>query len=293
MRIVTLKDRGKAPLLSHQSARSILLGCVILLGSFASQGAVAAELPIIDAHIHYSHDAWERWPTDQVVEIFQSAGLKRAFVSSSSDEGTQRLKRAAPELVVPVLRPYRQRGETRTWMRDNTVIDMLKDRLSRYEYAGIGEFHVYGADAELPVMQAVVALASTHRLFLHAHADVDAVDIIFVQDPEALVLWAHGGFESVKTIEAALDRYPSLWVDLAFRSEHYRGSGVDPAWRALFEKHPDRFMVGTDTYTPGRWSDVVSHARTSRDWLRDLPDAIANKIAYENAEALLGRVNYP
>ena len=43
-------------------------------------------------------------------------------MSSSSDDGTQMLYKAAPDLIVPVLRPYRRRGEIGTWMRDPTII---------------------------------------------------------------------------------------------------------------------------------------------------------------------------
>jgi len=51
----------------------------------------AAEMPIFDAHVHYSHDAWENLPPKDAIAILRKAGLKRALVSSSGDEGTQRL----------------------------------------------------------------------------------------------------------------------------------------------------------------------------------------------------------
>ena len=156
--------------------------------------AVASELPLVDAHIHYSHDAWEMLPPEDAVAALRAAGLRKAFVSSSSDEGTRRLHAVAPDLVVPVLRPYRRRGETLSWLRDGTVIEYLQGRLARLRYAGIGEFHVSGEDADLPVMRRVVELAREHGLFLHAHSDADAVERIFAQHPDAVVLWAHAGF---------------------------------------------------------------------------------------------------
>ena len=56
---------------------------------------------------------------------------------------------------------------------------------------------------------------------------------------------------------------------------------------APFQKEfPDRFMVGTDTYTPDRWSVVNDHAAWTRAWLVDLPDEVARKIAFENAKNL-------
>jgi hypothetical protein len=246
----------------------------------------AAELPIFDAHVHYSHDAWDKLPPADAVAILRKAGLKRALVSSSGDEGTQRLLAEAPELIVPSLRPYRTRGELGSWMRDDSVVGFLEERLRNARYAALGEFHLYGADADLPVPRRVVALALQHKLVLHAHADADAVERLFKQDPQARILWAHSGFERAEKVGELLRRHKNLWADLAFRSEQGSGGKVPPEWRALFTEFPDRFMVGTDTYTPERWHYIVEHANWSRTWLADLPAPLAERIAWRNAETL-------
>ena len=88
--------------------------------------------------------------------MLRQAGLKKAFVSSSSDDGTQMLYKAAPDLIVPVLRPYRRRGETGSWIKDPSIIAHVEARLKANTYAGIGEFHAYGADADTPVMRRMV-----------------------------------------------------------------------------------------------------------------------------------------
>jgi len=248
--------------------------------------AMAADRPIIDTHIHYSHDAWERLPPAEAVKVLRSAGLRKAFVSSSSDDGTQKLYKLAPDLIVPVLRPYRRRGEIGTWFKDPTVVDMLKDRLSKYRYAGIGEFHIYGADADSPVMREVVKLAKRYRIFLHLHGDADAVRRVFAQAPDATVLWAHSGFVDPDQIRPMLARYKRLWADLAFRSQHATDGKVEAEWLALFKAFPDRFMVGTDTFAPERWYFVREHAKWNRDWMKSLPADLADKIAFKNAEAL-------
>ena len=87
-----------------------------------------------------------------------------------------------------------------------------------------------------------------------------------------------------------LEQYPNLWSDLAFRSEHSFNGMVDADWQALFERFPQRFLLGTDTYTPERWYYVVEHADWSRTWLGTLPASLAENIAFRNAEALLARV---
>lgn len=252
-----------------------------------------AAMPIFDAHLHYSHDAWEKLPPKDAVALLRKAGLKRAMVSSSSDEGTQMLYKEAPDLIVPALRPYRMRGEIGTWMHDATVPAMLEQRLAKYRYAAIGEFHIYGKDADLPVMRRVVALAKQYKLFLHSHSDAEAITRQFQQDPGARILWAHSGFDDPATVQAMLAKHPQLWCDLAFRSDHAAMGKVGPAWREAFLAHPDRFVVGTDTFTPERWYYVGEHANWTRAWLADLPRDVAERIGYRNGEALFGAMLQP
>jgi len=257
----------------------------------AAPGHGQPMMPIFDAHLHYSHDAWDNLPPPAAIEVLKKGGIKRALLSSSNDEGQQRLYALAPEIVVPSLRPYRTRGDASTWAGDSTVTGYLEERLKKYRYAAIGEFHLYGADADLPVPRRMVELAKEHGLILHAHSDVVAVERLFRQWPEARILWAHSGFARADEVRAMLRKYKNLWSDLAFRGEHHSGGKVTDEWRAAFLEFPDRFALGTDTFTPERWLYVGEHANTARVWLSTLPAEVAEKIAHRNAEALLGSFN--
>ncbi len=274
--------------------RHALLAAAAALSAGASRAvAQPAPMPIFDAHLHYSHDAWERLPPPKAVALLREAGLKKAMVSSSSDEGTQKLFAIAPDLVVPVLRPYRSRGEIGTWVHDGSIVGHMEARLAKYRYVGLGEYHVFGADADLPVMRRVVQLARERGLLLHSHSDAEAVDRQFAQWPEARILWAHAGFDAPDKVATMLRRHRRLWVDLAFRSDHASGSTVDAGWRALFTEFPDRVLLGTDTFTPERWYYVGEHARWSRQWLATLPADVAERIAWKNGEALLAALPSP
>ena len=263
---------------------------LVFLVAFAGQ-AQAKDLPLFDAHIHYSHDAVIQVPPEQAAKILREAGVTKALVSSSDDDGTQKLVAAAPEIVVPSLRPYRRRGEIGSWMHDPTVIDYVEDRLARFEYKALGEFHAFGDDIETPVLQRMIALAKHHNLLLHAHSDADAVERIFKTWPGARVLWAHSGFDSPGKVRDTLRRHKNLWSDLAFRSDQASGKQVDEQWLAAFEEFPDRFMIGTDTFAPERWYYIKDHADYSRGWLASLPKPLAENIAYKNAENMLGLLN--
>ena len=263
----------------------------IVTALFLTGTASAEDLPIFDAHIHYSHDAVIQTPPKEAVALLRKAGVKKAMVSSSDDYGTQAIYKEAPDLIVRSLRPYRLRGEINTWVNDPTVITYLESRLAKFEFEAIGEFHAYGDDINKPVLQKMIALAKKHDLLLHAHSDADAVNRIFKTYPEARVLWAHSGFDRPEKVREMLRKHKNLWSDLAFRNDQASGGKVPAEWRAAFEEFPDRFMVGTDTFAPERWFYISSHAEYTRGWLKDLPEAIAKRIAYENAENMLSKRN--
>ena len=254
-------------------------------GSVATGAPSTDPIALFDAHVHYSADARQRFTIDEVLAILSEAGVRRALVSSTPDDGTIALYERAPEIVIPILRPYRGPGEIGTWTRDGTVVAYLNSRYRQGVHRGIGEFHLSPGEADLPVVRQVVALAVREDLVLHAHADARAVEELLRIDARARVLWAHAGLgESAATVGALIDRHPRLLVELALRSDVAPDGRLDPEWRALFLRHPGRFMYGTDTWVPERWNALVDSAESARIWLRELPQDVARAIAYGNAE---------
>jgi hypothetical protein len=263
-----------------------LLTLLALGRPVAAQSQAATPLPIFDAHVHYSHDAWENVPPEVALALVRQAGVRHVLVSSSNDAGQQRLVALAPDVFLPSLRPYRQRGDQSGWWRDPSVVAYLQEQLARHRYVAMGEFHIFGADVDQPVPRRMIELARQHDLVLHSHSDADAIERQFVQWPQARILWAHAGFDSPERVRALLSRHPRLWADLAYRTDFAPEGKLDPAWKALLLEFPDRFLLGTDTFTPERWPYIVEHARWSRGWLAELPRATAEKIAFRNGETL-------
>jgi hypothetical protein len=261
----------------------------LLTAAVVAPAVPAADLPIVDTHLHYSSNSWGGYPPEAILALLDRAGIARAFVSSTPDEGTVRLYERAPARIVPVLRPYRQPGELETWSRDPTVPAYLEQRLARPIYRGIGEFHLSGAEAVSPVVRQVAGLAARRGLFLHCHCDVAAIEALAAAAPGVRLLWAHAGMSAgAAEVERLLARLPALSVELALRSDVAPGGQLDPAWRALFVRHPDRFMVGTDTWVPSRWESLVATEAETRAWLGQLPPEIARRLASENADRLAG-----
>lgn len=267
-----------------------LAGLVLALALAPGRPGLAADLPIVDTHLHYSQDAWDPYPPETVLRLLDDAGIVRAFVSSTPDEGTVRLYEAAPDRVVPVLRPYRTRGDLGGWHADASVPAYLEARLRRGIYRGIGEFHLAGAEAGQPVVRQVIDLAARHGLFLHCHCDVAALELLLGAAAGVDVLWAHAGMSvDPGTVGRLVAAHPRLVVELALRTDVAPGGRLDPAWRDLFLRHPDRVMVGTDTWIPARWGQLAAVQAATRAWLRQLPEPVARRIAAENAEHLARR----
>ena len=266
-----------------------LFFCILSPWAVSAEEIVEVEndFPIFDAHIHYSHDVWDAISPDDAIRRLRALGIKRIMVSSSSDEGTQRLFQADPNFVIPVLRPYRKRGTIETWMYDETVIPYLKERLAKYRYAGIGELHIDGEQAYTPVMQEIIRLAKKYNLLLHVHSDAQAIKFIFEQYPEARILWAHAGFDYAVIVGKLMDKHQNLWADLSFRGEIINEGRLMKAWRILLERHADRFLFGLDTYEPLRWLQLKYAMQWQRELLDTLSIESAKNIAYENGDKMI------
>jgi len=267
--------------------RHLVLAVILTwIGTLSSS---AQELPIFDAHIHYSQPDWEVFPPAKILGILDQAGVRRALVSSTPDNGTLKLYEAAPQRIVPFLRPYRTRDDMGGWHSDPAVQTYLEERLKRGVYKGIGEFHLAATHVAAPVVRRCAELATQHGLFLHAHVDDVAMERLLQHYPQTRFLWAHAGMSaSAITVARLLEQSANLWVELSLRSDVAPGGTLDSAWQAVFLRYPERFMVGTDTWITSRWETLAEGARVTRRWLDQLPRQVAEQIAYRNAERLFG-----
>ncbi len=267
----------------------LLIPLMVLSTVMLSSGAARAEsdLPLFDGHVHYNREAWEGLTAEKAIAILDRAGVVRALVSSTPDDGTLRLWEQAPDRIVPELRPYRSQTDMGTWTKDLSVLAYVTERLRRGIYRGIGEFHLSGEEVNDPVPRGFVELASRHGILLHCHCDEKGIEDLASMAKGVRVLWAHAGMDSSpQTVKKLLDAQPNLWVELSIRSDISPRGILVPAWRDLFLKHPDRFLVGTDTWTNSQWEGMPEILDGFRKWLRQLPPAVAEKIARENGDRL-------
>ena len=245
--------------------------------------------PIFDAHVHYNLDIGRPVSVERVFELWREAGIRGVLLTSRPNDGTRELLEKAPAefKAVAFARPYVTMADVQTWYRDPAIYAMIERELARGIYIGIGEFHIFGRDADSEGFARFVRLAAQRRLWLHAHCDDYVIERIFALDPHARVVWAHTG---MSTPEARLDelfaKYPNLHGELSYRGGITVGGELSPEWRALFTKYSERFLLGSDTWVPQRWPEVPDVMAGYRHWLAQLPAQIAEQIAWRNGARL-------
>ena len=246
--------------------------------------------PIFDAHVHYNLDIGRPVSVEAVFDLWRRAGIRGVLLTSRPNDGTRELLAAAsPEFqAIAFVRPYVVASDVQTWFRDPAILDMVQSELARGIYKGIGEFHIFGHDADSEAFARFVALASEHGLWLHAHCDDYVIERIFALDANAQVIWArYTGMNTPPVrVDQLLGRYSRLYGELSYRAGIVEGDALSPTWRALFVKYPERFLLGSDTWVPERWPEVPAIMQSYRAWLSQLPAGVAEKIAWRNGARL-------
>jgi len=261
----------------------------LMVPFFAVPSDADDRLPIFDVHMHYNQGAWSGLTPKQIVEWMDLAGVSRALVSSTPDEGTLALHRYDPGRFIAELRPYGRTVNSVNWYRHPEVVPFLESRLINGIYRGIGEIHFYaGKEVNTAVVRAVVAQARSLGIFLHVHSDAEAIAALYAIDPEVRILWAHAGMtEPADVVAETMKRYPTLSAELSYRAEEILPDGeLDPEWRDLLVTFSHRFVIGTDTHVNARWVEYEDLVDAHRAWLSLLPQDHARAIAFENAERM-------
>lgn len=247
--------------------------------------------PLFDAHLHYNAEYSAHYSPQQVVQILDRNGVTHAVVTATPAQHAAALYHAAPGRIVPLLGVYRNHADKIPWPHDTGLPARVEAELGKGFWQGIGELHIFAADRHSPVFRRIVALAVQHELPLLLHADPAVIDSVYDIAPGHPVVWAHAGtFPYPDLVADYLQRYPSLYIDVAVRDGRIAPGGIiSDDWYELFLRFPGRVMVGVDTYHVSRWRDYDAAVATIREWLAQLPDDIAARLAHDNAAALYGK----
>ena len=277
----------KQPIVYGKIARSYCCLLSLLLSPLLSAGQ------LFDAHMHYNTEDAAYYSPQQIIEKLDKSEVRQAAVTSTPPQLAQHLYQHAPERILPLLGIYRNADDKLQWPQDTSLPTRVKAELEKGGWHGIGELHIFAKDRHSPVLRRIVELAGQYRLPLLLHTDPAVIDTVYDISPAQPVIWAHAGtFPYPDLLANYLQRYPALSIDLSVRDERIAPQGeLLDAWYELFHTYPDRFLIGVDTYSLGRWHDYAKVVEQIRQWTEQLPDATASRLIYENAAAIYSGSN--
>ena len=126
-----------------------MAGCC-LFGLLTVPASAEERLPLFDAHLHYNWEPAPFLPLGRVLELLRAEGIVGILANSRPNDGTRALVDAQPKdiRVVPFIRPYMVRSDIGSWFDDPAIFELVEREFARGGYAGIGEFHLYGRQAD-------------------------------------------------------------------------------------------------------------------------------------------------
>ena len=187
-------------------------------------------------------------------------------------------------------------------------------------FSGIGEFSVHkefvsskvtGHTASLnnPALDRILAAVAEIGLVAILHCDISRVrpgerpahydDLLEVlaRHPNASVVWAHTGLGRfvpptalhIDLIDEMLsdDRYDHVMLDISWDEvARYLVQDADTVadWTALIEKHPTRFLFGTDSVSPPDWESYAKTYEVYRPLMQSLGADVRAQVERRNYE---------
>jgi hypothetical protein len=290
------------------------LARLTMLALLALAVAARADVPLADVHVHYKWNQAELTSPQEALRILRDNHIALAVVIGTPPELALQLKQRRTPDVIALWSPYRQPGDWSRWAFDPTVLTRAREALASGSYAGIGELHLVGGfmpDWRSSVISGLAELAIEHRVPLMLHTEISRARYLleFCQAfPQLRILWAHAGaiLEPARVGEV-LAACPGVSAELSAR-DPWRfvanpigdaNGALLPDWRALIERFPDRFMIGSDPVWPveqldgwdqadSGWQEYARFIAFHRGWLRQLDARTARRVGLGNAAQFFG-----
>lgn len=284
------------------------LGLALALGLAAAAGlarpvrAGAYAGPLIDAHAHL--------PSASAIEPYVAA-MRRHGVTRVLLLGVGGRQPADARWIDAAARRYPDgvlAGLPLPDPTDPAAATRVDAALARGAYRAVGEIHLrqigrrrIERDPTAPAFGAILDAAARRRVPVVVHYELTdaaaaALERALAAHRAATLVLAHGGEGPPARLAGLLERNPNLLIDLSGLHFERRPAlatergPLDPAWKALIERFPDRFLAGVDVWAPRLFEPTTLDRLLSwtRRILGELAPDVAARVAYRNAAALLG-----
>ena len=279
--------------------------CSLVVAALVSGLAVAPVTaadyagPLIDAHSHV--------PSAAAIDAYVAA-MKRHDVRRVVLLGVGGVQKDDPAWIAAAARKYPDRVVPGLPVADPTAPDAamrLDAALAGRKGHAVGEIHVRQVSREIdrdpgaPAFVKLLEVAAKHGVPIVIHDELNdgaaaALGKALAAQPRAVIVLAHAGDATPERIEPLLARHPNLMVDLS--GMHFQRKPalatetgpLDPAWKALIEKMPDRFLMGIDVWAPRLFEPAMLERlmKWTRRILGELTPAVAEQVAHHNSAKL-------
>lgn len=278
------------------------LAAVLVAGLFSSAPVWGADYggPLIDAHSHL--------PNATAIDAYVAA-MKRHNVLKVVLLGVGGLQKQDTAWLTAASKKYPDRVVAGLPLPDPTsegAASQLAIQLERGQPRVIGEVHMRQVGRRLidrdpngPAFGRILDTAAKFEVPIVIHYELTdqaetALDRALAAHRKSTIVLAHGGEGPPGRLDRLLMRNPNLFVDLsgmhfqrtpALASEN---GALDPGWKALIEKMPDRFIIGVDVWAarlfePGMLDRLLAWTRRI---LGELKPDVAERVAHRNAVKL-------
>ncbi|SEH92875.1 Amidohydrolase [Stutzerimonas xanthomarina] len=195
------------------------------------------------------------------------------------------------------LDPGLWQGLGEIFTRHDDVTALTEGDTPRANNEALTRVYHLAAEYDLPVMLHSNITSKRERNPLYLGELEDALR----NHPHTRFIWAHAGTSMelhrhqekleflLPTVKRLLDDYPNLYIDLSWTMlrPYLLDESNAPVseWVSLVEKHPTRFMIGSDVV--GRFEGLGDGMRAFDPFLDALPEKVARKVARDNFLSIL------
>ena len=277
----------------------VLGAALVVLGACGLAAAADYTGPLIDAHSHVSSAT----ALDPYV-----AAMKRHHIRKVVLLGVGGLQREEAEWIEAAARKYPDLVAAGVRIPDPTnmaAAGQLDVELARTKARVMGEAHIRHVarkierDPSAPAFMQILELSAQRGVPVVIHDELTpaafaSLEAALAAYRQAIIVLAHAGGAAPAALERLLERNANLMVDLS--GMHFQRTPslakekgpLDPAWKTLITRKPDRFLMGLDvcgppTFEPAMLDRLMTWTRRV---LGELPPAAAERVAWKNAAIL-------